>query len=131
MRSRRFVVGCALCAVGGLLTNVASGQASGLRRKVLMQADGPSEGFVTMLVEIEIDGGFMVARHTHPGIESSYVSEGGGTLMVDGMADRELKPGDGFQIPTRKPHALKNGGRATKVVANYIVEKGQPLASPA
>jgi hypothetical protein len=64
----------------------------------------------------------MVARHTHPGIESAYVLEGGFELPIQGQPTRTIKPGDGFQIPPETPHA---GG------ITYVVEKGKPLASPA
>ena len=30
-------------------------------------------GYVTIIVQAEIEPGVMVARHTHPGIESGYV----------------------------------------------------------
>ena len=84
-----------------------------------------------MLVEVEIDPGVLVARHTHPGVESSYVVSGSSTLSVKGQPDRVLNAGDGFQIPAEVPHSVKNGNAKTKVVATYIVEKDKPLASPA
>ena len=96
-----------------------------------MRSEGPSPGYVTVLVEAEIDAGALIARHTHPGIGSTYIIEGGGTLIVDGQANREVKPGDGLQIPAGHPHGVQNGPKTTKIVANYIVEKGKPLASPA
>jgi hypothetical protein len=39
--------------------------------------DGPAPGYVTLLVEATIDPGVTIGRHTHPGIESAYVLEGG------------------------------------------------------
>ena len=43
-----------------------------------------------------------------------------------------MKAGDAFEIPPVTPHA---GGKAssakTRLMINYIVEKGKPLASPA
>lgn len=103
-----------------------------ISRKILAQMDGPTPGYVTLLVEAEIEAGVTVARHKHPGIESGYVLEGGLDLPVEGQPIRALKPGDGFQVPAETPHAGgKNGDKKTRVLVTYVVEKGKPLASPA
>jgi hypothetical protein len=39
----------------------------GVTRKILSQTDGPTPGYVTIIVEAEIEAGVTVARHTHPG----------------------------------------------------------------
>jgi quercetin dioxygenase-like cupin family protein len=111
----------------------ASGTATqGLTRKILSQMDGPMPGYVTIVAEVEIEASVLVARHTHPGIESGYVVEGGIDLPIEGQPVRSLKPGDGFQVPALTPHAgAKNGDQKTKIVSTYVVEKGKPLASPA
>jgi quercetin dioxygenase-like cupin family protein len=88
-------------------------------------------GYETLLVEAIIEPGVAVGKHTHPGIESAYVLEGGFELPIQGQETRNLKPGDGFQIPANTPHA---GGKAatakTRLIITYLVEKGKPLASP-
>ncbi len=100
--------------------------------KDLSQTDGPVPGYVTLNVEAEIEPGALVARHTHPGIESGYVLEGGFDLPIQGQPTRTLKPGDGFQVPPETPHAgSKNGDKTTRVAITYVVEKGKPLASSA
>jgi len=77
-------------------------------------------------------GGVTIGRHTHPGIESAYILEGGFELPIEGLPTRLYKPGDGFVVPPGAPHAgNKNGDVKTKVLSTYIVEKGKPLASPA
>jgi len=95
-------------------------------------ANGPAPGYVTLLVEATIEAGVKVARHTHPGIESSYVLEGGLELPIEGQPTRTIKAGDGFQIPAETPHA---GGKPSdvksKILITYVVKKGKPLASPA
>jgi len=94
--------------------------------------DGPMPGYVTINVEAEIEPGVTIARHTHPGIESGYILEGGLDLPIQGQPTRTLKPGDGFQVPPETPHAGgKNGDAKTRVAVTYVVEKGKPLASPA
>ena len=141
MLTRRGFAGfasCAICAVTGFIATEASAQgappaaAPGVKRKLLSQTDGPMPGYVTINMEAEIDAGVTVARHTHPGIESSYVLEGGFELPVQGQPTRMLKAGDGFQIPPETPHAGgKPGDAKTKLAITYVVEKGKPLASPA
>jgi quercetin dioxygenase-like cupin family protein len=89
-------------------------------------------GYTTVLVEATIEPGVIVARHTHPGIESSYVLEGGFELPVQGQPTRMIEAGDAFQIPPETPHAGgKPGNAKTRVLITYVVEKGKPLASPA
>jgi quercetin dioxygenase-like cupin family protein len=116
--------------------SVGSGRATrGDRRRHAQDfvADGrPTPGYTTLLVEATIEPGVSVARHTHPGVESAYVMEGGFELPIQGQATRMIKKGDGFQIPPETPHAGgKPGDAKTVILITYVVEKGKPLASPA
>ena len=141
MLTRRGFAGfasCAICAVTGFIATEVSAQSAppavtpGIKRKVLSQMDGPMPGYVTINMEVELDAGVTIARHTHPGIESSYVLEGGFELPVQGQPTRMLKAGDGFQIPPETPHAGgKPGDKKSRIAITYVVEKGKPLASPA
>jgi quercetin dioxygenase-like cupin family protein len=138
MLTRRGFASCALCAITGFIATEASAQgtppaaAGGVTRKILSQTDGPAAGYETVLVEATIEAGSAVGRHTHPGIESAYVMEGGFELPIQGQATRMLKPGDAFQIPPNTPHAGGAAGTAkSKLLITYVVEKGKPLASPA
>src|SRR5205823_2415216 len=139
MLTRREFAGIASCAICGI-TAFAAAQSSaqsappaatgGVTRKILSQTDGPAPGYVTVLVEATIESGVTVARHTHPGIESAYVLEGGFELPVQGQSTRSLKAGDAFQIPPETPHAGgKPGTEKSRVLITYVVEKGKPLAS--
>jgi quercetin dioxygenase-like cupin family protein len=133
------VVSCAICAVASeFVVGEAAAQGAppaptpGVTRKILSQQDGPVSGYVTVLVEATIDQGVTVGRHTHPGIESAYVLEGGFELPIQGQPTRTLKVGDGFQIPPETPHAGgKPGSAKSRILITYVVEKGKPLASPA
>jgi quercetin dioxygenase-like cupin family protein len=141
MLTRRGFAGfasCAICAITGFVATEASAQGAppvatpGFTRKILGQTDGPVPGYVTVVVEAEIEPGVTVARHTHPGIESAYVLEGGLELPIEGQPTRMLKAGDSFQVPAHTPHAgAKNGDNKTRITSTYVVEKGKPLASPA
>ena len=142
MLTRRGFAGfasCAICAATGFIATDASAAEGappaatpGVKRKILSQMDGPMPGYLTINMEVEIDPGVTIARHTHPGIESSYVLEGGFELPVQGQPTRMLKAGDGFQIPVETPHAGgKPGDKKSRIAITYVVEKGKPLASPA
>lgn len=136
MVNRRGFLSCAICAVAGFAATGVSAQGQppqpqGISRKVLSRTDVPGGPYVAILMEAEFDGGLKVARHTHPGIESTYLIAGGGLLSVKGQPDRTLAPGDGFQIPPEVPHAFQVGADKTKLAITYIVEKDKPLSSPA
>jgi len=131
MLTRRGFAACALCAVTGFLATGAEAQNAGLKRTIITRTDGPMDGYETVDVRVDLDAGTLVARHTHPGIESSYVVEGQLELSVDGVGTRTFNAGEGFQVPTRVPHSGKNGDKPTVLAVTYVVEKGKPLASPA
>ena len=141
MLTRRSFAGfasCAICGISEFIATEVSAQnappaaTSGVTRKILSQTDGPAPGYTTLLVEAIIEPGVTVARHTHPGIESAYVLEGGFELPIQGQATRMIKSGDGFQIPPETPHAGgKPGDTRSRILITYVVEKGKPLASPA
>ena len=140
MLTRRGFAASAACAICGLTEFAATevqaqgapAAANGVARKILSRTDGPSAGYESILMDVVIDAGAKIGRHTHPGIESSYVMEGEIELPVQAQPTRTVKAGEGFQIPPNTPHA---GGKAstmkTRVMITYIVEKGKPLASPA
>ena len=137
MLTRRGFASCALCAISGFIATDASAQgtppaAGGVTRKILSQSDGPAAGYETLLVEATIEAGTAVGRHTHPGVESAYVLEGGFELPIQGQPTRTLKAGDAFQIPPDTPHAGGKAGTAkSRLIITYVVQKGKPLASPA
>jgi quercetin dioxygenase-like cupin family protein len=127
------VASCAICGLSGFLATDASAQSSGgVTRKILSQIDGPMPGYTTIIADVTLDAGVSVPRHTHPGIESSFVLEGGGfELPVEGQPLRMINAGDAFQIPPETPHAGgKPIGTKTRLLINYIVEKDKPLVKP-
>jgi len=138
MLTRRGFASCALCAISGFIATDASAETTppaataGVTRKILSQMDGPAPGYVTIIVEADIEPGISVARHTHPGIETAYFLEGTLELPIEGQPTRTYKAGDVVQVPTGTPHA---GGKPSdskiRIISTYVVEKGKPLASPA
>jgi quercetin dioxygenase-like cupin family protein len=141
MLTRREFAGfasCAICAAEVFAATDASAQggatpvtSGGITRTTLSQMDGPMPGYVTINMVIEIEPNVFVIRHTHPGIESTYVLEGSIELPIQGQLTRTFRPGDGFQVPPETPHGgVKNGDKKTKVAVTYVVEKGKPLLTP-
>ncbi len=135
MLTRRLFASCAICAVGGLMATGVAAEAQsapgGITRTVLQRTDGPGDGYVTILVRIDIAPGVTAAWHTHPGVESAYFLQGNATLSVKGQPDRQVKGGDGAVIPANTPHKVQNGDAVTQVVSTYVVEKDKPLLTPA
>jgi quercetin dioxygenase-like cupin family protein len=138
--SRRRFSACAICvALGELAASGASAQSPagapagtpGVTRTVVTQTDLPDGKFVAIAVHAEIAANATVARHTHPGVESAYVIDGEGELMIDGQASKKLGANDSFQVPPERPHSLKNGAKPMKLAITYVVEKGKPIATPA
>jgi quercetin dioxygenase-like cupin family protein len=118
----------AACAAPFLVATVFAQQPS-IKRTPLQTVDFPA-GFQTVTAIAEIPAGGCAGRHTHPGVETSYVMEGDIVVKIEGQPDQPLKAGQSFHIPAGAKHdACTSGGM--KILAAYIVEKGKPLASPA
>jgi quercetin dioxygenase-like cupin family protein len=94
---------------------------------VLHRAEFPSD-YATVMVLIENVHG--APRHTHPGLEMTYILEGEFKLMVDGRPDQALKPGDWVEVPADVPHSVENvGGKPGRALAHYVVEAPKPLTT--
>lgn len=74
-----------------------------------------------------------VGYHTHPGDEAGYVLKGSFILKTKGQPDRTLKAGDSFFNPRGAVHSLEagRGGEGGTAVSTWIIDKGQPLSTPA
>ena len=121
-------VGGALVALG----SIAIGQAPGLTRTMVTKADVSVPGREAVIAKVEVAPGGVAGWHTHPGDEISYVMEGEATLMVAGQPPRKVATGGGFVIPAGVVHNARNdGATAVRLVGVYVVDKGQPLATPA
>src|SRR6266851_5628642 len=101
-----------------------------IKRTPLQTVDFPA-GYNVVTAIAEVPAGSCAGRHTHPGIESSYVMEGPMVVKIEGKPDQTLKAGESFQIPLGAVHDACGVGGGFKVLGTYIVEKGKPLASPA
>lgn len=122
----------ALLLVGLVSVGTLLAQNPGLQRTLVGRADVSVPGREAVVARVEVAPGGKAGRHTHPGDEISYVLEGEATLLVDGQPPRIVKAGESFVVPAGVVHDAHNdGAEPTKLVGVYVVEKGQPLASPA
>lgn len=102
-----------------------------IKRIPLQRFDVPGTSFETVIGIAEIAPNVNIGRHTHPGPESGYVITGSFELLVDGQAPRLIMAGESYQVPSGTVHDAKSGTEGAKVIATYVVQKGQPLAASA
>lgn len=126
---RKFLIGVlaiAFCSAGAV-----AAEQSGFVRVPLQTQDVCSAGTMAVQVRGEFDPGFGTGRHTHPGEELTYILEGEIEVRVDGEPPRIVKAGETFFLPAGVVHeGVNTSNGRVKVLATYIVEKGQPLAKP-
>ncbi len=105
-------------------------QQPGFKRTVLQQQKLSVAGREAVTAIAEFQPGGTVGAHTHPGEEIGYVLEGSIVLEQDGKSVT-LTAGQTFFIPNGQVHNATNKGSSTaRVLANYVVESGKPVATP-
>jgi quercetin dioxygenase-like cupin family protein len=120
-----------LVAVAAGLAGLGAQQA-GFKRTVLQQSklSVPGREAVTAIAEFQPGG--TVGAHTHPGEEIGYVLQGSIVLEQEGRAPVTLTAGQTFFIPNGQVHnATNKSASVARVLANYVVESGKPVATPA
>ena len=131
MRRRYISVGFAAAVVMATVV-VGAAQQPAFKRTEVQRIDLSAPGREAVMVVADIPTGATSGRHTHPGEEVAYVLEGAIVLDVAGKAPETLKAGQGFVIPAGVPHSATNKAPApARVLANYIIEKGKAIATPA
>ena len=126
-RTHIWSLAAVVALAGGLLA-----QNSGVTRTPVYKGEVSVPGREAVVARVEIAPGSEAGRHTHPGDEISYILEGEVDVTIDGQATQHFKAGDGFSIPGGKVHNARNNGKVpVKLAGIYVVEKGQPLATPA
>ena len=125
-------LGVALAAALLAIAPTASAQPSAVHKTTLQDQPFPPPKYHTVTVRTLVDASGEVAPHTHPGLEMGYVLEGQAVLQVAGEPPRSLAAGDSFAIPARTVHSVRNAGPGTlTMLSSYVVEQGEPIASPA
>jgi quercetin dioxygenase-like cupin family protein len=122
--------GLAIACIAVLaISTSAAAQQTGIKRTVIRTFDYPP-GYTTITGIVELAPHTCSGRHTHPGIDSGYVMEGDFELKMDGKSEETFKRGDSYQTLPQEPHdACSVAGN--KLIDTWVIEKGQPLASPA
>lgn len=77
-----------------------------------------------------LPGGAAFGYHTHAGDEIGYVLKGTLTLKIRGQPDRTLKAGDSFFNPRGAVHSVVAGSDGATALSTWIIDKGQPFATP-
>jgi quercetin dioxygenase-like cupin family protein len=80
-----------------------------------------------------LPAGSAIGFHTHPGDEVGYVLKGPLVLKKKGQPDRTLNTGDTFFNARGEVHSLATqpGTEGGTAVSTWIVDKDQPLSTPA
>jgi quercetin dioxygenase-like cupin family protein len=124
------IVGVALLIVAsGLALHAGRMQQPGFRRTELQRHDLSSPGREMVQMRVEFDPGGTTPKHTHPGEEIIYVTDGTIEYQIEGQAPVTVKAGEVFFIPAETVHTAKNAGTVNAAeISTYVVEKGKPLA---
>ena len=106
-------------------------QPSPVKRTIMQKADVPGTNLEMIYAIVEIAPGFKAGRHSHPGVVMAQIVEGEFWFAPDGQPEKVFKAGEALTVPDRAIHNEGAGDKGVKLNAVYVVEKGQPLASPA
>ena len=104
---------------------------SPVKRTVVGKIEVPGSNYEAVTATVEIAPGFKAGRHLHPGVVFALVTEGEFWLALDGQPEKIYKAGEQLTLPLKGIHNEGAVGSApAKLIATYVVEKGQPLVIP-
>jgi quercetin dioxygenase-like cupin family protein len=104
-------------------------QAPGIERTDLQQHDLGIPGREVLHNRVDISPDAPAFKHTHPGEEIIYVTQGTIEYEVAGKPVT-VKAGEVLFIPYGVAHAARNPGDQPAVeLATYVLEKGKPLTT--
>ena len=127
---RPFAIAVAcLLAADAIAQQPARPRPAGTARIDLQRHDLSLAGWESLQVLVTFEAGSSFPRHSHPGEEIIYVTEGVVDYEVAGNWVT-VKAGEVLFIPNGTVHAARNSGtiRAAEL-ATYVVEKGKPLVA--
>jgi quercetin dioxygenase-like cupin family protein len=105
-------------------------QPAPVKRTIIGKADVPGANYEVISALVEIAPNFKAGRHFHPGMVHGQVLEGEFWLAVDGESEKTVKAGEALALADRAVHNEGAGANGTKLIAVYVVEKGQALVQP-
>ena len=104
---------------------------SPVKRTPIGKIEVPGANYEVISATVEIAPGFKAGRHFHPGIVQAQVVEGEFWLAVDGQPEKTYTAGQSLELPMKAIHNEGAvGSKPAKLIAVYVVEKGQPLVNP-
>ena len=121
MKTTRILAAAVLIVASALAPCVVLAQSAmlvqpqGIKRTDLMRNDLSAPGREVIQVLVEFAPGVAFPKHSHPGEEIAYITEGELEYALEGRAPVTLKAGDALFIPAGVPHAVKNVGSGSAV----------------
>ena len=104
---------------------------SPVKRTVVGKVEVPGSNYEAVTATVEFAPGFKAGRHLHPGVVFALVTEGEFWLALDGQPEKTYKAGEQLTLPLKGIHNEGAVGSVpVKLIATYVIEKGQPLAIP-
>jgi quercetin dioxygenase-like cupin family protein len=133
MLKQTLLVGLAVALLGGFAYGQQKfPQPSPVKRTPLGKVEVPGSNYEVVFGITELAAGFKSGRHSHPGQVMAYVLDGEFWYHIDGQPEKIYKVGDSLQLPDRAVHNEGAAGNGpVKVMAVFVVEKGQPMVQPA
>jgi quercetin dioxygenase-like cupin family protein len=105
---------------------------TGLERKILLQQDLPIPGYEVLLAEVTLAVGAREGRHRLAGTLVGHIIEGDLTLELEGQPTKIVRAGESVLIEARQVHeGINKGAVPVKALVTFVVEKGEPLSTPA
>ena len=128
----RSVLALLLLVTGGgspLPAQAPAPRPAGTTRTDLQRQDLSIRGWETLQALVSFAPGASFPRHSHPGEEIIYVTQGTIEYEVAGKPVT-VKAGEVLFIPNGVVHAARNAGTGPAAeLATYVIEKGKPLTT--
>jgi quercetin dioxygenase-like cupin family protein len=134
----RSVARCSLVAtlalsVGAIAEDALADKAQAQPQRSVLERHDQSgvPGKEIVVGTLVLPGGTFVGYHVHPGDEAGYIVKGSVIWKVRGQPDKTLHAGDSFFNPQGAVHSVVSADSSdSMVVSSWIVDKGQPMATP-
>jgi quercetin dioxygenase-like cupin family protein len=104
---------------------------SPVKRTPIGKVEVPNSDYEVITGMVELVPAFKTGRHFHPGVVDVMVLDGEFWIAIDGQPEKTYTAGQSFELPNRAVHIEGAvGDKPAKIIAVYVVEKGQPLVIP-
>ena len=112
--------------------SMSAGTPAGIARTIVLRQGSSIPGYEGVVATVVLAPGAAEGLHTHHADVYGYVIEGSATSEKAASPTLTLHAGEAFYIAAGVVHqGINNGKVPAKIVAVFVAEKGQPLATPA